>query len=99
VAPSDVKEVVANAQQHDTLQREDGRQVGCQLVVGEPVQEPACLDLFQLFHDIAVAAARGGSDNVLVEGPWDEYDEDEEVDHCADGAHGLRAAGHVSSPD
>ena len=61
------------------------------LVVGEAMQQPARLDFFQLFHDIAVAAARRGGHNVLVEGPWDEDDEDKEIHHGADGAHGLWA--------
>src|SRR5688500_1965300 len=57
--------------------------------VGEAMEEPARLNLFQLFHDISIAAARRGRNNVLVKGPWDEHDQDKQVDHGTHGAHGF----------
>jgi hypothetical protein len=62
------------------------------LAMGEPVQKSARLDQLQLLHDVSIAAARGCGDDVLVEWPRDEDDEDKQIDHGAHCTHGLRAA-------
>lgn len=55
----------------------------------EAMQESALVGMFLFQHDVAISTARGSCDNVLVEGERDEYDDGEEVDGCADGAHAF----------
>lgn len=55
------------------------------------MQVPAGLNVLVLDHHVAVTSARGGRDNVFVEGKRDEYNERDEIYHCTDGAHCFRA--------
>ena len=54
------------------------------------MQETALIDVVNLENDIAVTSSARGGYNVLVEGEGNEYDDGEEVDHGADGAHTFR---------
>jgi len=87
VSPSYVEEVVTNAKKDDRLERQDGRKVRRKFVVRESVQQSAGLNLFELFDHVSVASTRRCDDNVLVEGPGYEDDENEEIDHCAYCSH------------
>jgi hypothetical protein len=70
------------------------------LVVRELVQQPAHLHLFRHFHDISITSAGSRCYDVLVEWPRDKYDDNEEIDHGAHGAHSFGAAscehGHMN---
>ena len=62
------------------------------LAVWESAQEPPRLDVLDLDDEIPVAAAGRGGHDVLIEREGDEDDDDEEVDHGADGTHRLGTA-------
>ena len=57
--------------------------------MGEALEETTCLDLARSEHNIAIAAARGRENDVLVEGERDECHERENVDGRADRTHRL----------
>ena len=57
------------------------------------MEEAALVDALSLQNDVAVSAAAGGSNDILVEGKRDEYNDSEEVDGGADSAHALGKEG------
>lgn len=59
------------------------------LAVRELVQEAALVDVLGVQDDVPVAAAAGGSNDVLVEGEGGEDDDGEQVDDGADGTGAL----------
>ncbi|KAF1737541.1 hypothetical protein CRV24_003161 [Beauveria bassiana] len=92
VPPANVEEVVADSEESNSLQGNDGAQIGSKLGV-KHVREAALVDVLGLEDNIAVAAAARGRDNVLVKGKRYEDDDGEEVDGGADGAHALGQLG------
>ena len=70
----------------------------------ETVEEAPLVDVLDMEDDVAIPAAAGGSDNILVEGEGDEDDDSDEVDGSADGAHALgeqgpRGFAHVAAAE
>ena len=54
------------------------------------MEKSACLDLFHLLDNIPITSTGCCNDNVLVEGPRYEDNQNEEVDHGAHSPHSLR---------
>lgn len=61
----------------------------------EPMQEPTLVDVMHFKHDVPISASARGRDNILVKGKGDKYDDDDEVDGGAHGAHALGDLGPV----
>jgi hypothetical protein len=64
------------------------------------MEESASLNLLHLLDNVPVASTGSSNDNVLIEGPRYEHNQNEEVDHGAHSSHRLRtiSVSHIPCP-